>query len=405
MDLYVTDQNTRALVYIENYESAIWTERYHECGDFEFTIALDNPAVPYIQHENFIKRVGSDRLMMIENIDTNWSIENDSYLKVSGRSFEAFLEHRVATHPYGYTTSDLTTNFKQFAGAPSHIMHAIVRDYCIDYTWVARDYPYGRNTIHGDLLYQKSIIPSMIAPDVGAFGMSAIYISMHELEIYSFLVDMSKTYDVGFKIESPGNATYNFIFHVYRGTDKPNAIFSLENSDISSYRKYSSTKNYKNRVLPLAYKALPGSTNYAYPSLSNNTRVWYDYETTAATWYTDTYSAPKELQSDHILTWLEYRPLWIKHDPWRNLQDVPEYYRVFAEGCKELIATYRKINILEVEINPNSAVKYGADYNLGDTIRVEIDGILHSAKVLEYTISSDETGIREWPTLDTIEVA
>lgn len=83
----------------EDYKSIIWTERFHGFGDFKLTVpgTLDNLQIYQLDYYLYTK--GTNKLMIIEQIELNTEYSKQSLLTVSGRSLESILDRRVM-HPY-----------------------------------------------------------------------------------------------------------------------------------------------------------------------------------------------------------------------------------------------------------------------------------------------------------------
>lgn len=83
----------------EDYKSVIWTERFHGFGDFKLTVpgTLENLQIYQLDHYLYTK--GTNKLMIIEQVELNTEYSKQSMLTVSGRSLESILDRRVM-HPY-----------------------------------------------------------------------------------------------------------------------------------------------------------------------------------------------------------------------------------------------------------------------------------------------------------------
>lgn len=94
MDLFMTFTDFRLARVIEKYESLVWTERYSEAGDFTLVVKetdlLGGPLLAY----KFLISSESEKIMMIETIESTGRADGDDVITLKGRSVEAILNYR-----------------------------------------------------------------------------------------------------------------------------------------------------------------------------------------------------------------------------------------------------------------------------------------------------------------------
>ena len=95
MQLILLDNNLKAIKMIDDYISAIWTERYNECGDFELRLLESEDIYDTFKDDYYIYNADSEYLMVIENIDVTTDIEEGTDIVISGRSIESFIDRRI----------------------------------------------------------------------------------------------------------------------------------------------------------------------------------------------------------------------------------------------------------------------------------------------------------------------
>lgn len=83
----------------EDYKSIIWTERFHGFGDFKLTVPGTLENLQIYQLDYYLYTKGTNKLMIIEQVELNTEYSKQSMLTVSGRSLESILDRRVM-HPY-----------------------------------------------------------------------------------------------------------------------------------------------------------------------------------------------------------------------------------------------------------------------------------------------------------------
>ena len=95
MVFYLLDKNFNRVSIIDNYESAIWTDRYLEPGDFELYIPIGNTIPSSISIGKYLMFTDSEHLMIIESLKIETDIEDGNKLIVTGRSAESILDRRI----------------------------------------------------------------------------------------------------------------------------------------------------------------------------------------------------------------------------------------------------------------------------------------------------------------------
>ena len=99
MYLAVLDESMILQHICEDYKSIIWTERFHGFGDFKLTVPGTLENLKIYQLDYYLYTKGTNKLMIIEQIELNTEYSKQSMLTVSGRSLESILDRRVM-HPY-----------------------------------------------------------------------------------------------------------------------------------------------------------------------------------------------------------------------------------------------------------------------------------------------------------------
>ena len=94
-DFYFLNQNFEAVHKLTQFESLMWVDKYDEPGSFE----IYAPPLPEIkeaaQVNNYFKTSRSDKMMIVEELETTVSPENGKRLVIRGRSLESILDRRV----------------------------------------------------------------------------------------------------------------------------------------------------------------------------------------------------------------------------------------------------------------------------------------------------------------------
>jgi len=99
--LAVFDESMILQHICEDYKSIIWTERFHGFGDFKLTVPGTLENLQIYQLDYYLYTKGTNKLMIIEQVELNTEYSKQSLLTVSGRSLESILDRRVM-HPYPF---------------------------------------------------------------------------------------------------------------------------------------------------------------------------------------------------------------------------------------------------------------------------------------------------------------
>jgi hypothetical protein len=76
---------------------------------------------------------------------------------------------------------------------------------------------------------------------------------------------------------------------------------------------------------------------------------------------------------------------------------------ILNSRANDALVTNRFVQAVDGEIVPESQIKYGVHYNLGDIIEVQGNsGAVNYARVTEYIRAQDATGEKAYPTVSVI---
>lgn len=99
MYLAVLDESMIIQHICEDYKSVVWTERFHGFGDFKLVVPGTLENLRTYQLDYYLYTKGTNKLMIIEQVELNTEYGKESLLTISGRSLESILDRRVM-HPY-----------------------------------------------------------------------------------------------------------------------------------------------------------------------------------------------------------------------------------------------------------------------------------------------------------------
>lgn len=80
---------------LDDYESAIWTDRYNRYGDFEIYTVASIKILELMKPDRYLLRDDSEHAMIIEDIEIDTDVELGNMLTIRGRSLESILDRRI----------------------------------------------------------------------------------------------------------------------------------------------------------------------------------------------------------------------------------------------------------------------------------------------------------------------
>lgn len=121
MEFYVVNTNLEIVGIVDEYKSAIWTERYYSSGDFELYVSASPKMMALIQKNEFVVRMDDPtKAMVVESIKLTTDAENGDFLIITGKSLSSLLSRRIV---WKQTT---------YAGQLEKVIQRMVTDSFID---------------------------------------------------------------------------------------------------------------------------------------------------------------------------------------------------------------------------------------------------------------------------------
>lgn len=318
MDLLVLDKDFRPMGVVDTFESVTWDRSYYDVGSF--SIATDMKYYALLRDGRYIFRNDADELGILQGLSYKQDAKSET-VEAEGKFLEAILDGRVIEK-----TKDLK-------GTPEEISRQLVTEYCITPSDSGRKIPKLRlGTAHGlgtEIAFQST--GDTVLEKIQEICQSQeLSFSM----IYNFLAD-------------------EIVFDVWKGKDRTQgqtvntwATFSrgMENLITAEYDRDKS--KYKN----FAYVAGEGE----------------DTERTVVTVDLTDGKERNELYVD-------------ARDLKRTVDDVQmsesDYQAVLKQRGIEKLDSYNMVESYNAKIDPNSALKYKSDYDLGDICTVVYDSL------------------------------
>ncbi len=219
MELLFLDENFQLASHpIDRYYSLQWAENYYDEGTFELHLAAD--LFPTILRSEYVYNNEADEAMLIDDVQA--SDDGKQTLKLSGKSLDTLLKHRVMDE------------VDSFTGTVEDIARQAVQKYAI-----ASD---------------RSVSLLRLGTRKG-YTDTAVATNERGAELYEWLRELLKPYEMSFRIH------YNFEdnaldFEVYRGLDRTQeqtantwAIFSTSYENLSQFKYARNRSDYRNYAI------------------------------------------------------------------------------------------------------------------------------------------------------------
>jgi hypothetical protein len=383
MDLYTLTTNTfLPKDVIDEYVSAIWTERYSSAGDVRIVVPATTRNLEKLKEGTFLALRGSKEVMQLDTV----SIE-DNLMTVVGESlpkflnqrltwFKAFLSGGIRPTVQDYTSSSMA------AGA---FIAEIVRMIAIDPVYWEDEW----DAIN--LNWEQDAIPNLSLGDVDTTGGPKKLTAVIG-PLYDSIQQVAEKEGVGFTLylESAEHDTgVSLKFTTYRGKD------------------HTTDGAYPLVRLTPALDSLTGVKELR--SIANWKNVCYVFWAGKVTeFYEDPEAFIEGFERRVMMTDPEKSP--VGHKEQRNdgtwyTEVSPEDIEAFLEqNAKDALANHNYILSIDGQTSPSNDYQYGIHYGLGDTIELEgLTGTISKARITEYIRSQDQEGAKEYPTITVLQ--
>lgn len=352
MDLLVLNKSLDVIAIVDVYESIIWTERYYEYGDFELYTAMTQDILNYIKTDNYIQRVGSDRVMIIEEIRIDTDSDTGNHITVTGRSLASILDRRVV---WSQTT---------ISGNLQNGLKKLINENIIS--------PSKEERKISNFIFKDST-----DSQITGLTVEAQYTGDN---LYDVISKVCEEKSVGFKVSL--NENKQFVFELYAGADRsyeqtnyPYVVFSPNFDNIVNSNYLESKENLKNVAL---VGGEGEGTARKYLAIGNASGL------------------------DRRELFVDARDISSEGEDGQTLT-TEQYNELLKQRGNEYLADYTDLVSFEGAVETNIMYKYGVDFFDGDIVQIANE-YGHEAKVriLEVVISENEEGNSVYPTFKTI---
>jgi hypothetical protein len=365
MEVYTLDRNFRKVNVIDGYSSIIWTERYYGDSEVELTTSLSARSLERLPVGTFLGIDDSDEVMILE------SATMEDNLKLKGISLLPWLNNRFIRGSAAHEDRYLTLT------GP---VGALLWDLLFYFT--NANSPYLNGTINiGISNPERFVIPGIGLQGYDNSG-GDVTIGVPYGPLYNAMKEIATTYQVGMQLIREDESLW---FRSYKGldrtsdqTDNPVVRFSPDMESFADIKELQSIAALKTLVYSFAPSNPDGLATT--PGSSSLSGEYTGFDLRALMVFAE------DITTDQV-----------GGDPAKLLE-------ILDSRAQDAITTNRFVRAVDGEIVPESQIKYGVHYNLGDIIEVQGNsGTVNAARVTEYIRSKDSTGEKAYPTVTVIE--
>ena len=373
---------------IDEYISAIWTERYSRAGDIAVVCGADSDLVDRLKEGTFVGLRGSNEVMQIQTQNIEKGV-----MRIVGVSLTQFLDERFlwAKNPDSSAADSRVVDLT-VTGKPGAVISDVVSDMVIATT------PFGGLYAPAELQWDLEEIAGLTLGDIDTSGVDE-RITLPIGPLYQAIAQVAEKYGVGISLyleEAKVDTGYVLKFKTYRGVDRtydqavvPPIRLRPDMDSLSDIKELNSINGYKNTVY-----------------------VYYEGEITVH--YEDPLNIPEGFNRRVLVTDAEGEPIGRKVTYDRRWYGGPSTYTTYVVGpaekaafraqhAKDVLANHNYIRAIDGQTSPDSEFKFGEDYGLGDVIELEsFTGNVSKARVTEFIRAQDKIGEREYPTISVI---
>ena len=383
MDLYTLSDQFLAKDPVDEFVSAIWTERYSEAGDVQLVVPATADMLEKLAPGTFLALRGTKEIMLLET----QSIE-DRLMTVVGTSLVGFLDQRLCwfqNPEYETSENPKVADYTDKTKKPGEFISDVVNK------MVIAPVPF-TGTTYGpvNLDWAFDDIDKLELGPIDTSG-TVKRLTVPIGPLYTGIANLAKQEGVGISLYLD-SATIDFgyvlKFSTYQGKDHTTGgAFPLvrlvpDLDTLSELKEVRSVAEYKN----VCYVHYQGSitTHYAEPTLPK----------------------PEGFERRVMVRDAEGEPVghMVYSFQWTHYVITEAEKAAFLEqNARDALANHNYIRAIDGQTSPNAEYKYGVDYGLGDIIELQgITGIISKARVTEYIRSQDKSGEKEYPTISVL---
>lgn len=351
LNMYFLDENFDIVIVLDEYESALWVDRYWSSGEVTIKVPPTQALVAALTQCHYIQTSISDSTMVIEDLDIKKELggAGRDILTIAGRTMPVILERRIVwdkTYLDGLLQDAITQVMNENVISPTDTDRTI-----------------------SEFEFIQSTDPTVM-------GMS-VNTQYNGENIYDVISDLCRSREIGFKVVVQPDLKFRLILYsgvnrAYDQADNPWVVFSPSFDNLSNIQYYASKRFLKTVLLVAGEEGI------------GNERI------------TTTVEAP-----GGALTGLNRREGYTEPSVQRNVGEVTlsdEDYILQMKGRgQEEISKQTEVVYFDGEADL-TYVQYGVDFFMGDVVQLmDSYGNSRESRVTEMMYSSSANGYFAYP--------
>lgn len=389
MDLYTLTPEFMDNEPVDEFVSAIWTERFTAAGDVQLVVPDSYENRLMLKEGTFLGLVGTKEVMQLETQEMAKGL-----MTLTGKALPAFLNHRMAwfQHPTSSEEGERVQDYADDTMKPGEFISDIVD------RMVINPVPFAGGWAPANLSWDLDKIDSL---ELGAIDTSGEdqRLTAPIGPLYDTIQQLAEKYNVGISLyldEADPDVGYTLKFKTYQGLDRTNlqevnesVRLVPEMDGISDLKEINSLALYKN----IAYVYYKGEIHkfLAEPELPEP--EGWDRRVLV----TDAEGEPVGHKVPYSYSRRGYEGYPI------TVVDTGDVDAFLEQNARDALANANYIRSVDGQVSSNSEYLFGVHYGLGDLIELEgITGTISIARITEYIRSQDKSGQKNYPTISVV---
>lgn len=345
--------------FINNATRVTWIERYADTGEITIEAPVSSGLREFLPEGTLVSHTDTYEVMIIENHEIEEPKREDPTLKITGRSFESWLENRIV----GVNLCRSSSNIVEFVCDP-------------DFTWEQIVYLINQHIDDIAVISSFDALENVVASTIISGSGVSEERTIDRKDVLSAVQELLAIDDLGIRTirrvpwSVPAGSTAETILDIYNGEDKTQeVVFSWKSGDLDAASYLFSNKKLKNAAMVLG--------RYVW-TMVDDSNAGYDRRmmiVNADDLDGNLSAAPVGGSLTTLLSKMEVRG-------------------------RQALAKQRQVTISQTDISDLTRYQYRRDYNIGDLVSLDGNfGQTAVMRVIEYAEIEDESGVSGHPTL------
>lgn len=344
---------------ITNYESLIFIRNFYECGTFELTINKNKANTDKLIKDNFLIINKNDEKVLVIDEVICFSNQNAKTLKVIGTCIKGITKRRIiATSGYDRITETEAENIQKH----------YVRNHLVESHFI-------RNNEESTRTPERDISWLKIATSQNR-GIRSVW-QARLTNLHDELKHISEDTELGWKIYLDRNEKC-FYFDSIEGIDRTvNQISNPTTHKMLSHKTHQELQEY-------THKQLQGIIKHPYIIFSEKKKNLLNAKVTDddSNYKNVGYVAGSGENEDRLISVIGNETGFNRREVFLDLNNIDDPDELISEGQKSL-NEYKIVQSIEGNIREIPNMEYEKNWNLGDLVTVESNGIYEDKRIIQ----------------------